>query len=327
MTQILQHRYCTAPMLGATDRHFRQFVRFLSKKTFVYTELVHYRAITQGHYADYLSPNALTPPVALQLGGCDPQGLAAASTIAAAHGFQEVNINAGCPSPKGQDGNFGLCLMEQAPLLAQCVKASVQASPLPVTIKCRLGSRMDYTWEELLRFIDLNANAGCRCFIVHARRANMQTWDTHKNRCLPPLHYDQVYRLKEIYPELEWVINGDIKNNEEALEHLEHVDGVMLGRSLYHNLYILANVDKLFFNMTTEQPPSRAQFVKQHVIPYVSRELAKGVRLSHMVRHILGLFQNERRANTWRHFLSRHAYKPQAGPEVLLEALKLTELS
>lgn len=317
------HRYCTAPMLGITDRHFRQIARFLSSQVLTYTELVHSNAITVGQYCLKLEDNAKAGPVALQLIGCIPEALGAAAAKASQYGFAEINFNVGCPSPRGMSGNFGLCLMDDAPLVAKCIKACCQASPLPVTLKCRLGSRFDYSWDELLRFIDLNASAGCTCFIVHARKADMNL-DTRKNRSIPELEYEKVYRLKELYPELEWVINGDIKNNEQALQHLQYVDGVMLGRSLYHNIYLLSEVDKLFFDI--EHPIlSRKQFVEEKVIPYAEEGLAQGIALSHFVRHILGLYQYQSKANAWRRFLAENAYKPGSGIEVIRQALKIVE--
>ncbi|MGM9998626.1 MAG: tRNA dihydrouridine(20/20a) synthase DusA [Candidatus Bruticola sp.] len=321
MKRYTSHRCCTAPMLGITDRHFRRIVRFLSSETLTYTELVHSNAITVGQYSLKLADNAQAAPTALQLIGNIPQDLGAAAAIASQYGFTEINFNAGCPSPRGVSGNFGLCLMDDPTLTAACIKACCQASPLPVSLKCRLGSRFDYSWNELLHFIDLNAQAGCRCFIVHARKADMNL-DTRKNRSIPPLEYEKVYRLKELYPELEWVINGDIKNNQQALEHLKYVDGVMMGRSLYHNIYLLSEADSLFFNI--HHPIlSRQQLIENKIIPYAEQVLSQGMAVSHVVRHILGLYQYQPRANVWRRFLAENAYKPGTGVDVIRQALKI----
>ncbi|MGM9991300.1 MAG: tRNA dihydrouridine(20/20a) synthase DusA [Candidatus Bruticola sp.] len=321
MKKYTSHRCCTAPMLGITDRHFRQIVRFLSSETLTYTELVHSNAITMGQYNLKLDENAQAGPTALQLIGCIPQDLGAAAAIASQYGFAEINFNAGCPSPRGVSGNFGLCLMDDPTLTAACIKACCQASSLPVSLKCRLGSRFDYSWDELLRFIDLNAAAGCRCFIVHARKADLNL-DTRKNRYVPPLEYQKVYHLKELYPELEWVINGDIKNTQQALEHLQYVDGVMMGRSLYHNIYLLAEVDSLFFNI--HHPIlSRRQFIEEKIIPYAEKVLKQGIAVSHVVRHILGLYQYQPKANAWRRFLAENAYKPGTKADVIRQALTI----
>jgi len=318
------HRFCTAPMLGATDRHFRNFVRFLSRKAFVYSELVHCHAITKGNYRIELTENAAAHPAALQLAGCDPDSLREASYAAFQNGFNEINLNIGCPSPKGVISNFGLCLMDDPELTAKCVRACVQGSPLPVSVKCRLGSNPGYTQEQLLRFLELNMEAGCRCFIVHARKADMQSWDPAKNRTKPPLDYEAVYALKQRWPEIEWIVNGDIKTAEQALEHLRYVDGVMLGRALYHNIFMLASVDSLFFGLP-DRIVSRREFLLDKVIPYIQPRLEQGQPLSHFVRHLLSLYQHRNRANAWRRFLAENAYKPGASADILYRALDIAE--
>lgn len=324
MAAFYLHRFCSAPMLGSTDRHFRNFVRFLSTKTFVYSELVHCHAITCGDYQLELPDNAQAHPVAFQLAGCEPGDLAKAAFCAYTNGFDEININVGCPSPKGVDGNFGLCLMEEPRLVAACVRACVEASPLPVTVKCRLGSRPDYTQAELLNFLELSMEAGCKCFIVHARKADLALYNTHQNRTKPPLDYTAVYALKERYPEIEWIINGDIKSIEEIKEHLLHVDGVMMGRALYHNFYLLAEINQQIFE--EEFPvPTRRQLLEEKIFPYIAARMEEGLPLSHFVRHILSLYQFRPRANAWRRFLAERAYKPGATLEVLYESLKIVD--
>ncbi|MBQ7529677.1 tRNA dihydrouridine(20/20a) synthase DusA [bacterium] len=324
MAAFSLHRFCTAPMLGSTDRHFRNFVRFLSAKTFVYSELVHCHAITRGDYHLELPENAQAHPVALQLAGCEPEDLAQATYSAYINGFDEVNINVGCPSPKGVDGNFGLCLMDEPHLVAECVKACIESSPLPVTVKCRLGSRPDYTQSELLNFLELNMEAGCKCFIVHARKADLALYNTHQNRTLPPLDYEAVYNLKERYSDIEWIINGDIKSVEEVKVHLEHVDGVMMGRGLYHNFYLLAEINRQIFGEEL-RPLTRRQLLEEKIFPYIAARMEEGLPLSHFVRHILSLYQFQPRANAWRRFLAERAYKPEATLDVLYESLKIVE--
>lgn len=311
-------------MLGATDRHFRNIVRFMSKRAFVYSELVHCSAVLHGRSSMHLEENAQAHPAALQLAGCVPDDFREAARMGWGSGFDEININFGCPSPKGVENNFGLCLMDDAHLAAACVKACTEGSPLPVTVKCRLGCRPDYTEDELLKFLDSCIKAGCRCFIVHARLADMQNYDTHKNRTLPELRFDRAYALKERWPELEWIVNGDIKTNEQAAEHLQHADGVMIGRAAYANIYMLSKVDETFFG----DPPfalSRAELIKQKIIPYFEQEMAGGSQLSHFVRHVLGIYRGEPKANTWRRFLADNAYKPGAQVSLLRDALKLVE--
>ncbi|MBQ7503242.1 tRNA dihydrouridine(20/20a) synthase DusA [bacterium] len=324
MPKYILHRFCAAPMLGATDRHFRSFVRFLSQKTFVYSELVHCHAITKGNYRIELAENAAAHPAALQLAGCDPQSLGEASYAAYQNGFDEINLNIGCPSPKGVVSNFGLCLMDDPELTAECVRACVQGSPLPVTVKCRLGSNPEYSKDKLLKFLELNMAAGCRCFIVHARKADMQSFDTAQNRTKPPLDYEAVYRLKQRYPETEWILNGDIKTAKQAQEHLQYVDGVMLGRALYHNIFLLASVDSRFFDLP-DLIHSRREFLIQKAIPYIQARLDKGKPLSHFVRHLLSLYQYQPHANAWRRFLAENAYKPGASLDVLYKALEIAE--
>ena len=308
-------------MLGATDRHFRQLARFLSQKALLYTELVHAQALVRGTYALTLPAQAQGAPVALQLAGGETQDLAQAAAIATPYGFSEINLNIGCPSSKGVAGQFGLCLMEDPPLVARCFRACRQATNLPVTIKCRLGSNPAYPWEKLLNFVELLAQEGCQTFIVHARKADLKRYDTHQNRSLVPLDYPAVYRLKELYPQLEWVINGNITNNEEAAAHLRYVDGVMLGRSLYHNLFLLEEVDRLFFALPTPKR-TREEYLKERALPYIEREIAQGAPLSHFVRHLLGLYQYQRQATFWRRYLSQNAYKPGATLEVVYKALE-----
>lgn len=289
----------------------------------LYSELVHAKALTCGHYGARLAVNAAEYPCALQLGGDEPIAMGEAASLAEEGGFAEINLNVGCPSPRAVDSSFGLCMMENAQLTAECVAACCSHVRIPVTVKCRLGSRLDYSFEEFLRFIDLLSEAGCHCFIVHARRADLQSFDTRQNRSQIPLEYEQVYRLKSLRPQLEIIVNGGINGFAEADNHLLHVDGVMLGRSLYKNIYLLAEADAHFYG-DSQAVPTRRQVVEA-MIPYIEAGLAERGSLCHYVRHLLGLYQGLPKARLWRRFLAEHAYKEGCGTEVLRQALDLMD--
>ena len=257
-------------------------------------------------------------PLAIQLGGSDPKRLAEAAKIGAAYGYDEINLNIGCPSDRVQSGRFGACLMAEPDVVAECVAAMGEAVDIPVTVKCRIGIDDQDAEESLDQFIDRVAQAGCRTFIVHARKAWLEGLSPKENRDVPPLDYDRVRRLKARRPELEIVLNGGIESFAEALKQLPNVDGVMLGRAAYADPYLLAEVDRALFG-ASDAPPSRLE-VLDRFTPYVAAELARGTRLNAMTRHILGLFHGQPRARLFRRHLAENAHLEGAGLEVLMAA-------
>ena len=305
-------------MLDWTDRHDRYFLRLISRHALLYTEMVHTNTIIHGNRERYLGFDHDEHPLALQLGGSEPADLAECARIAEDYGYDEVNLNVGCPSERVSSGQFGACLMATPQRVADCVAAMQAAVSIPVTVKHRIGIDELDSWEHLTGFVETVAAAGCRVFIVHARKAWLKGLSPKENREVPPLHYDVVYRLKQAYPELEIVINGGLKTLEDAAAQLDHVDGVMLGREVYHNPYILAQVDRLFYG-DTALPVTREE-VLQRLLPYIARELEKGTRLHQVTRHIMGLYQGMPGARSWRRHLSEHGVKNSAGIETLREA-------
>ncbi|HXG27648.1 MAG TPA: tRNA dihydrouridine(20/20a) synthase DusA [Nevskiales bacterium] len=312
-------RICVAPMMDWTDRHDRYFLRLITRHARLYTEMVTADALLHGDRDRLLRFDAAERPLALQLGGSDPQKLARCARIAADWGYDEVNLNVGCPSDRVQSGRFGACLMAEPALVAECVAAMQAATSLPVTVKTRLGIDELDQYAHLHGFVTTVAQAGCRVFIIHARKAWLQGLSPRENREIPPLHYDRVYRLKQDFPELEIVLNGGVTTLDEAAGHLEQVDGVMLGRAAYQNPYLLAGVDARFYG-DPAAAPTRLEIVER-LLPYVERELARGTALKHIARHILGLFQGQPRARAWRRHLAEHAHRAGAGVEVLQAAL------
>lgn len=311
--------FAVAPMMDWTDRHCRVFHRLLTRRAVLYTEMLTTGAVIHGDRARLLGFDASEHPVALQLGGCDPHALAEATRIGEAAGYDEINLNVGCPSDRVQSGRFGACLMKEPALVARCVEAMAQAVSVPVTVKCRLGVDDQDPAEALPALVGAVREAGCGTMIVHARKAWLKGLSPKQNRDVPPLDYAQVYRLKRDFPDLRISINGGIASLDEAEAHLAHVDGVMLGRAAYQNPYILAEIDRRFFGART--PPPRRGEVVECLIRYVEAELAKGQHLHGMTRHILGLFQGQPGARAWRRHLSENAPKPGAGVEVIRDAL------
>ena len=308
-------------MMEWTDRHCRYFHRQLSKHAWLYTEMVTSAAIAHGDRQRLLGFDPSEHPVALQLGGSDPDELARAAEVGAAFGYDEINLNCGCPSDRVQSGRFGACLMAEPALVGQCVSAMQGAvgAALPVTVKCRIGIDDQDSEADLSRFVETVASAGCRIFIVHARKAWLQGLSPKENRDVPPLDYGRVYRLKAAFPELTIVINGGIATLEEALVHLEAVDGVMLGRAAYKTPAILADVDRLLFGDDT--PPLDAAAVLERMLAYVARELERGTRLSCITRHMTGLVNGKPGARAFRRLLTEESVKPGAGLEVLEAAI------
>lgn len=319
----LSRRFCVAPMMEWTDRHCRYFLRLISQRALLYTEMVTAPAILRGDPHRLLRFDPAEQPVALQIGGSEPGELAEAARIGEAHGYREVNLNVGCPSDRVQSGRFGACLMAEPGLVAECVAAMRAAVNVPVTVKCRIGIDDQDPDGDLDRFIDTVAAAGCRTFIVHARKAWLEGLSPKQNRDVPPLDHARVHRLKRERPGLEIVINGGIASLDEAEAHLAHVDGVMLGRAAYHDPWQLAQVDSRLFGEAGPLPSRRE--IAERLIPYAERQLACGVPLHAITRHILGLCQGRPGARAFRRHLSERAVRPGAGTDVLRQAIDLIE--
>jgi len=309
-------------MLDWTDRHCRYLLRLLTRHTLLYTEMVTTGAILHGPRERYLRHAAVEHPVALQLGGSNPAALAACAAIAADRGYDEINLNVGCPSDRVQSGRFGACLMAEPQLVAECVAAMTNAVTVPVTVKTRIGIDDRDTYAALAAFVQTVAAAGCRRFIVHARKAWLHGLSPKENRTVPPLDHAMVWQLKRDFRELAIVVNGGIDSLDAAADHLHRVDGVMLGRAAYHNPYLLAQVDSRFF-ADPHPVPARGQVVAA-MLPYIERELNAGTPLKHITRHMLGLFQGVPGARTWRRELGRHAADRAAGVDVVTAALART---
>lgn len=312
-------------MMDWTDRHCRAFHRQLTRHALLYTEMVTAPAILHGDRARLLGKGEIENPVALQLGGSDPGALAEAAAIGATFGYDEINLNVGCPSDRVQEGRFGACLMAEPELVAGCVAAMQRQVDVPVTVKCRIGIDDQDSERDLQRFIDVVADAGCRTFIVHARKAWLKGLSPKENREVPPLDYARVYRLKALRPELTIAINGGIGDLDAAAEHLQHVDGVMMGRAAYQTPYVLAGVDRRFFDADAVVP-TRLEAV-EGMMPHIERHLAGGGRLNNVVRHMLGLYHGEPRARVFRRRLSENAPRESATLSTLREAVSLVEPS
>jgi tRNA-dihydrouridine synthase A len=306
-----------------TDRHCRFFHRLLTRNALLYTEMVTADAVLFGDRQRLLGFSPEEHPVALQLGGSDPARLGEAAAVAEGFGYDEINLNVGCPSDRVTEGRFGACLMAEPHLVAECVAAMGGRVRVPVTVKCRIGIDDQDSEADLERFVLAAAAAGCRTFIVHARKAWLHGLSPKENREVPPLDYGRVYRLKAAHPELEIVLNGGILSIDAADTHLSDVDGVALGRAAYQNPYMLSRVDRTFFGDAREPPARRA--VLDRLIPYVERHLRSGGRLNNVARHILGLYHGQPRARAFRRHLSGLAPRAGAGIEVLHEAIHIAE--
>ncbi|WP_460901819.1 tRNA dihydrouridine(20/20a) synthase DusA [Paraburkholderia jirisanensis] len=295
-------RVSVAPMMDWTDRHCRYFHRAISHHTWLYTEMVTTGALIHGDVARHLAFTATEAPVALQLGGSEPDDLARAARLGEQWGYDEINLNCGCPSERVQRGAFGACLMNEPQLVADCVKAMRDAVALPVTVKHRIGVDAVEEYGFVRDFVGTIADVGCDVFIVHARNAILKGLSPKENREIPPLKYDYAYRLKRDFPQLEIIINGGIKTLDEVELHLQHVDGVMLGREAYHNPYVLAEVDRRFYGAVTAVPTREE--IEAKLIAYCAAELARGNYLGAITRHVLGLYRGEAGARGWRRVLS-----------------------
>ena len=316
-----QIRLSVAPMMDWTDTHCRVFHRLLAPHARLYTEMVHANAVIHGDRARLLAMDPVEHPVALQLGGSEPELLAQAARIGAEHGFDEINLNCGCPSDRVQAGRFGACLMREPALVADSVAAMIDACDVPVTVKCRLGVDDDHDFDRFLAFIDTVAAAGCGLFVVHARNAWLQGLSPKENREVPPLRYDWAYRLKQERPALQVIVNGGIATQVEATAHLDHVEGAMLGRAAYHDPYLLHRLDVAWFGGEVRTRGALLRALR----PYVEAQLARGVYLKHITRHLLGLFAGERGGRAFRQVLSEGGHKPGADWSLIEQALALTQ--
>ncbi|WP_115051180.1 tRNA dihydrouridine(20/20a) synthase DusA [Xanthomonas arboricola] len=314
-------RLSVAPMMDWTDRHCRVFHRLLAPSARLYTEMVHANAVIHGDRARLIGFDPTEHPLALQLGGSEPALLAQAAAIAQEWGYDEINLNCGCPSDRVQAGRFGACLMREPALVADCVAAMCAATTLPVTVKCRLGVDDDDDYAAFASFVDQVVAAGAAMVVVHARNAWLKGLSPKENREVPPLRYDWAYRLKQERPGLPVVLNGGIAAVETALDHLQQADGVMLGRAAYHDPYVLHRLDAAL-NGRAEQP--RDQLLRA-LRPYVESQLERGLALKHITRHVLGLFHGQPGGRAFRQVLSEGAHRPGAGWDLVEQALQRTD--
>ena len=297
----MSHRFSIAPMMDRTDRHCRYFHRLLTGKSLLYTEMLHSNAIIKGNTNKLLSYSHEEHPLAIQLGGSDPESLAEASVISEEFGYKEINLNVGCPSSKVQKGRFGAILMKEPELVAKCISNMKKSVNIPVTVKCRIGvDDMDQD-AQLDRFIEQVSFEGCNTFIIHARKAWLKGLSPRDNREIPPLNYERVYKLKDKFHHLNIVINGGIKTVEESLEHLNHVDGVMVGREAYDNPLMLNSIDKEIYKETGDSLTRTEILIK--LLPYIQSEVNKGTKITHITRHIMGLFKGFHGAKDIRKYL------------------------
>lgn len=322
MTEKLDMQMCSqisiAPMMDWTDRHCRYFMRLLSPSVFLYTEMVTAAAIHHGDADRFLKFNREEHPLALQLGGSEPDWMASATAKANHYDYDEININVGCPSDRVQSGQFGACLMARPDTVAECYRAMLKETDVPITIKTRIGIDDKDSYEFLQTFIETMVAAGCRKFVVHARIAILEGLSPKENRTIPSLNYERVYRLKREYPELQIVINGGLAEISQVEEVLQHVDGAMIGRQAYHQPYFLAELEHHF--NPHRALPKRHEIVQQ-MLPYVESVLANGEPLGRVTRHMLGLYAGQPGARAWRRFISENAHLKGAGSDVLVGAL------
>ena len=306
--------------MDCTDRHFRYLVRLVTRHTLLYTEMVTSAALVHGRREHLLDFSEEEHPIALQLGGSDPAELARCARFAADRGFDEINLNVGCPSDRVRNGRFGACLMAEPEVVAHCVGAMASAGGLPVTVKTRIGIDDRDRYENLAEFVESIAEAGCRTIIIHARKAWLSGLSPKENREVPPLRYDVVYRLKADFPALEVIVNGGITSLDEVVAHNRRVDGAMMGREAYRNPFVLADADRRMFGAGMATTPDR-QEVAGHMLAYAHRAVERGARLHHVTRHMLGLFHATSGARRWRRHLSTEAAR-RNDAAVIAEALQ-----
>lgn len=311
-------------MMDWTDRHCRMFHRQITRHTWLYTEMVTTGALLHGDIARHLDFNSSEHPVALQLGGSEPADLAHCARLGAEWGYDEINLNCGCPSERVQKGAFGACLMAEPALVADCVKAMRDATTVDITVKHRIGLNKEESYDRVCDFVGVVAEAGCTTFIVHARNAILKGLSPKENREIPPLRYEVVYRLKRDFPDLEIILNGGVKTLEDIDRHLEQVDGVMLGREAYHNPYLMADFDALYYGDAAPQRTRRQ--VAEAMLPYIREQLAQhgaqGLKLNSITRHMLGLMAGVPGARAFRQTLSDASRLAQADPALLLQAME-----
>ncbi len=292
-----------APMMDCTDKHEIYFLSLISKNIHLYTEMIVANAIIRGDRTKLLSFKKINNPVTIQVGGSNPNELAEACKISEDYGYQEINLNLGCPSKKVQKNKFGACLMQEPDLVAKCIEAMTKATKLPVTIKTRIGYNEVENFDFLKSFIQTTKKAGSQKFIIHARKALLKKLTPKENLSIPPLKYDFVYKLKDFFKDDEIIINGGIKSTEEIKNHLTKVDGVMIGRAIYHSPYFLADIEKEIFK--NENVPSRTE-VMENLIPYIQEQTSKGIQLNHIMRHTVGLFHGQNGSKSWKQYLSKN---------------------
>ena len=322
---ISPRKICIAPMLDWTDRHYRYMMRLITKKTMLYTEMVTLNAIIHGNRDFLLNYNDVEHPVTLQLGGCVPKDFITCGKLAQTLGYDEININIGCPSERVQKGNFGLSLMAEPELVADCVKAMKDNLDMPVSVKCRIGYDNNDSYEELQNFVEHQVNAGTNYLCIHARKGWLSGLSPKENRTIPELDYDTVYRIKKDFPNIEIGINGGIKTIENTREHLNYIDSVMIGREAYQNPMIFADIDKEFYDKESQETTplevayKMAEYIKQQM------DNDTGMKLNNITKHTLNLFNGLPNAKVFRRYLSENATKKDANVDTFLEALKVFE--
>jgi len=314
-------RLSVAPMMEWTDRHCRVFLRAITKRTLLYTEMVHTGALIHGDSDRHLAHDTVEHPLALQLGGSDPADLAAAARRGEDYGYDEINLNVGCPSERVSAGRFGACLMAEPGLVADCVAAMAEAVDIPVTVKSRTGIDDRDSYDELAAFVETVAARGCRTFTIHARKAWLSGLSPKQNREVPPLRHDIVHQIKADFPYLEIVLNGGVASLDEAISHMSVLDGVMIGRAAYNDPWILRDADARIFG--GDPGPQSRHDVVDSLMPYVEAQCTSGVPLQHITRHMIGLFNGLPGARAWRRHLSENAHRKVAGPAVLETAAAL----
>jgi len=323
----MNRKVSVAPMMDCTDKHERYFLRLISKNILLYTEMIVSEAIDRGYRERLLSFNLEEKPVALQLGGSSPRLLSNAAKIGEEFGYDEINLNLGCPSKKVQKNKFGACLIKEPKLVADCLNEMQSKTRLPVTVKTRIGYDQVEDYEHLYNFIDLLKSTGVKTFIIHARKAMLGKFTPKQNLNIPPLKYEMVYKLKEDFQELDIIINGGISSSEQIKNHIKKVDGVMIGRAVYHSPYLLADIEKEIFN--NENIPSRQEVVEK-IISYLKNEIKKGTRVNQLMRHTLGLFHGQTGSNFWKRYLSENMCVRDADiqkVEHILDKVKLNHVT
>ncbi len=316
-----KHRLCIAPMMDYTDRHGRFFLRQITKNALLYSEMITAGAVNHGERKQLLEFNVEEHPVALQLGGCDAGELARAAKYGELVGYDEINLNVGCPSDRVKRGRFGVCLMKEPDLVAKIVEEISSTVNVPVTVKCRIGIEKYESLELLCEFVRKVKEVGASCVAVHARVAVLKGFSPKQNRTIPPLNYPRVYILKKKFKDLEIILNGGIRNLNEVEQHLDYVDGTMIGRAAFDDPYMLAEADSRIFNDNHNVPTRHV--IGRIMLPYIEDALTKGARLHNITKHMLGLFHARPGARQWRRYLSENVFTPNAGPEVVERALKL----